>query len=328
MLKLKHTLIGVCAILLALQSLSAMGAKLYRWVDDEGNVQFSDKVPPEHAHRERSRLNERGLEVERVDRAQTKEEVAREKELERLRAEKERLIKEQQAKDQVLLRTFRSEDDILMARDGKLASIDVQIKVGQDAIKRLKLRLADMQKNAASQERQNGFVSKNLQQDIEKTRSQMEENYAAILNKERSKQQITAKHDEDIERFRTLKKLSPREEQNDAQEEQHATLLDNVASCSDVSACDAAWAQAKKYALKHATTKLEMESDTIIMTAAPARDHEYSITVSRIRDKEGTGAEIFLDLQCRETAKGRDLCKGEKTGAIRQGFHDALNGTE
>jgi len=328
MLKLKHTLIGVCAILFALQSLSAMGAKLYRWVDDEGNVQFSDKVPPEHAHRERSRLNERGLEVERVDRAQTKEEVAREKELERLRAEKERLIKEQQARDQVLLRTFRSEDDILMARDGKLASIDVQIKVGQDAIKRLKLRLADMQKSAAAQERQNGFVSKNLQQDIEKTRSQMEENYAAILNKERSKQQITAKHDEDINRFRILKKLSPREEQNNTQEEQHATLLDNVVSCTDASACDSAWAQAKKYALKHATTKLEMESDTIIMTAAPARDHEYSITVSRIREKEGTGAEIFLDLQCRETAKGRDLCKGEKTGAIRQGFHDALNGAE
>jgi len=328
MLKLKHTLIGACAILLTLQSLSAMGAKLYRWVDDEGNVQFSDKVPPEHAHRERSRLNEQGLEVERVDRAQTKEEVAREKELERLRAEKERLIKEQQARDQVLLRTFRSEDDILMARDGKLASIDVQIKVGQDAIKRLKLRLADMQKNAATQERQNGFVAKRLQQDIEKTRSQMEENYAAILNKERSKQQITAKHDEDIERFRILNKLSPREEQSEAQEEQHATLLDNVVSCSDASTCDSAWAQAKKYALKHATTKLEMESDTIIMTAAPARDHEYSITVSRIRDKEGTGAEIFLDLQCRDTAKGRDLCKGEKTGAIRQGFHHALNSTE
>jgi hypothetical protein len=326
--RLKHTLIGVCAILLTLQSLSAIGAKLYRWVDDEGNVQFSDKVPPEHAHRERSRLNERGLEVERVDRAQTKEEVAQEKELERLRAEKERLIKEQQARDQVLLRTFRSEDDILMARDGKLASIDVQIKVGQDAIKRLKQRLADMQKNAATQERQNGFVSKRLQQDIEKTRIQMEDNYAAILNKERSKQQITEKHDEDIGRFRILKKLSPRKEEKDTQEDQHATLLDNVVGCADASTCDAAWAKAKEYALKHATTKLEMESSTIIMTAAPTRDHEYSITVSRIRDQERTGAEIFLDLQCRETAKGRDLCQGEKTGAIRQGFHNALSGTE
>lgn len=320
--KQKHIVAGLCAILLITHSMAAFAIK--KWQDENGEWHFGDTIPPEYVNKEHSILNERGLEVERIERAQTKEEIAREKELERLRAEQQRIIEEQQAKDEVLLRTFRTEDDIIMARDGKLAAVDVQIKVAQDTIKRLKRNLSDMQKKAAAQERQNGFVSKRLQEDIEKNNKQIEENYAAILDKEKNKQRIIEKHDEDIERFRVLNKLSPRKEQESKQEERRLTFLENVVPCTDDATCDSAWAKAKQYALKHATTKLEMESDTVIITGAPSRDDEYSITVSRIRDHKGTGAEIFLDLQCRETTKGRDLCKSEELNSIRQGFRGAL----
>ena len=74
-------------------------------------------------------------------RPKTAEEIAQEKELARLRAEQKRLIEEQRAKDRVLLRTFRSSDDILMTRDGKLTAIDTSIQITRSNIKRLKFKL-------------------------------------------------------------------------------------------------------------------------------------------------------------------------------------------
>jgi hypothetical protein len=315
---------GFCALLLLALPFTA-SAKLYKWVDDQGNVHFSDKVPPEDAHRERSQLNERGIEVDRIDRAKTKEEVAREQEMERLRAEQQRIIEEQQAADLVLLRTFRSEDDIIMSRDGKLAAVDVLIQVEQSTLKRLKQDLAEMQSSAAAQERQQGSVAKRLQQDIERTRQQIEASYSSILSKERDKQRIREKSDGDLERFRTLKKLTAKQE---VQEEaiDSSSLLENLVSCDDDAACVEVWKQAEAYVHKYAVTRLQLASDTVIMTAAPSRDNEYSLTVSRIRAKEGGGSEIFLDLQCRDTAKGFDLCQSEKIQAIRDGFRSAVSG--
>lgn len=316
--------LGLCALLLLAMPLTA-SAKLYKWVDDEGNVQFSDKVPPEHVHRERSQLNKRGIEVERIDRAKTKEEVAREQETERLRAEQQRIIEEQQAADQVLLNTFRSEDDIIMSRDGKLASIDVLIQVEQSTIKRLKQDLAEMQKSAAGQERKQGFVAKRLQKDIEHTRKQLETSYASILTKERDKQRIREKSGRELERFRILKKLAHKEETHEEAIDS-SSLLKNLVTCADEAACDAIWKQAEAYVTKHAVTRLELASSAVIMTAAPSRDHEYSLTVSRIRAKNGAGSEIFLDLQCRDTAKGIKLCESEKIRAIRDGFRSSVTG--
>ncbi|MEJ1397702.1 MAG: DUF4124 domain-containing protein, partial [Candidatus Sedimenticola sp. (ex Thyasira tokunagai)] len=108
---------------------TADAGRLYRWVDDQGKVHYSDHVPTEHSRSARSQLDERGLEVKRTEAAKSAKEIAREKELKKLREEQQRLIERQRAKDQVLLRTFRTEDDILMARNGKLTSIDTMIMI-------------------------------------------------------------------------------------------------------------------------------------------------------------------------------------------------------
>lgn len=313
----RHTI--PLALTLAVLLPVVAAAKTYRWVDEEGKVHYSDRVPPEQVKQARSRLDARGIEVETIERAKTEEELAQEAELKRLKAEERRLIEEQRKKDRVLLRTFRTEDDILMTRDGKLTTIDASIQIIRSNIRRLKLKLAEMQRNAANLEREGRKISPNYLKEIENTRQQLKNYYAAIIRKEQSKESIRQQYAADLERFRELKNLKPEPQSRERELPEHS-LLETVVRCGSGPACDQAWGKAEAYVRKHATTRLQMLADSIIMTAAPLQDSDISITVSRIRNKEQPGARLFMDLQCKESPRGRDFCNTEAVDRIRSGF--------
>ncbi len=327
MRKINITAISVTLILLLTLPITAMGGKMYRWVDAEGRVQYSDRVPPEQQARGHSRLDKSGVELETSGAAKSKEEIqkelAREKALKRLRAEQQRLIDQQKAADRVLLRTFRSEDDIKMARDGKLTAIDVHIQVIRGNIKRLKNRLEDLQKGAADMERQGRTPPKNYLNDMTSLHQQIKDAYASIIVKERNKDAIWINHEDDLQRFRTLKRLQP-EKPGITPSQQTASLLETVVQCPDTKSCDLAWKKASAYVEQHATTRLHLTSNIILLTRTPRQNDEFSLTVSRIANKEGTGAEIFLDLQCKNSRGGKQFCQTEKIKNIRNNFHSAL----
>jgi tRNA-dihydrouridine synthase len=63
------------------------------------------------------------------------------------------------------------------------------------------------------------------------------------------------------------------------------------------------------------------------MFAAPARDDDLSLTVSRIAAKDGAQS-IFLDLQCRKTTYGQEFCASEAVRQIRRDFRSAVQPAE
>ena len=312
------------AIAATLASTPAAAGRLYRWVDDEGRVHYSDRIPSDQVDKERELLNKRGIQVKKIGAAKTREQIEREQELKRLRAAQQRLIEQQRAKDRVLLRTFRSGDDILMTRDGKLSSVDTSIQITRSNIQQLKLRLADMQKSAADLERQGKTISPAFLRDIASTRQQLKENYAAIIRKEQDKEAIRKKYAADLARFNELKNLRPDKGIGQAREKKGHSLLETVVYCDQPQRCDAAWALAEQYVRQHATTRLQMLARNIIMTANPVTDKDISITVARIRNKGQPGARLFMDLQCKRSPRGRDLCESEPVDRIRKGFRTFL----
>lgn len=321
---MKFVWIPLAITLIAFTTVSE-ARKLFRWVDDQGNVHYSDQVPAEHSRSARSELDDRGLEIERTEAAKTEREIAREQELKRLRAEQQRLIEKQQASDRVLLRTFRYEDDILMARNGKLTAIEGNILVIRSNIRRMKDKLANIQKTAAGLERQGRPLSKNLLKDIENTRQQLKESYASIIRKEQGKEQIRQKFASDLERFRSLRNLKT-SEADSLSGPRKAALLDTVVTCNDKMSCDIAWKKVETYVRENATTRLQMLSDSIIMTAAPVQDNDISITASRIPVKEQSGAELFMDLQCKNSPRGKDFCLTDEIRGIQSGFRKFMTG--
>lgn len=314
--------VALTALLLITSTSST--AKLYRWVDADGNVHYSDKIPPSQVELAREQLNERGVHIGTTTRAKTAEEVAREQELERLRAERQRLIEKQNAADRVLLRTFRSEDDLIMARKGKIQSIDVMIKVAQSNIRRHQAKLTDLQRRAASLERTGRLVPKQLVSSIDTTLANINQGYSTIDRKEREKSSIREVYDRDLKRFRELRPPSPSEELATMHTVQK---LDNLVHCADQAACSEAWKRAETYVRRYATTRMQMLGDNIIMTAAPHETKDISITVSRIENRENGTTVLFMDLFCKETTTGKELCASDKVQKIRAAYQREVGGS-
>lgn len=324
----KALIVGLCSLGVAGMGTDAWG--LYRWVDDAGKVHYSDKLPPAQAGKGRAKLNEEGMVVKKVQEAKSREELIAEKEkqkeLERLRQEQQQLIEEQRTQDEVLLKTFQSEADINLARNNKLTTIDVAIQVVRANIKRMKSGLEKQQKAAADLELAGKPVTKETLDAIEQLRTSLKDSYTSIITREQEKEDLRKKFQLDLDRFRRLKNLRA-EVRDDKKDKEGArySLLETVVPCIDQTECSAMWSRAEQYVRAHATTRIQMLSPIIIMTATPVLDKDLSITVSRLKHLDyPQGAMLFMDVQCRESENGEAFCKSADVEKVRMGFRGEM----
>ena len=317
--------LGIIIFLCFNLSLGCHAGKLYKWVDDEGRTHYSDKLPPSETHRARSHLDQQGVTVKKVDAAKTDEELRQEQEQERLRLERQRVLEKQQALDRVLLRTFRTEDDILMTRNGQLQAVDTHIRVTQSNIKRLKSTLDDMEQFAAQRELSGKPVSKKMLKDIDVKRQALQDAYSSIIDREHHKNRIRQSFAMDLKRFRELKKLNDSSNPIEEAEESFSDALQNVFDCQTDKACSKPWRLAKQYLKKHSTTAVKIDGANIVITAEPVKEGDISISMSRIEDPKKGSTVIFMDLQCKKDPTRQMAC--EKTPEVKQikaGFQQAL----
>jgi len=313
------------AILLSiLLALPAAHAGFKKWVDENGVVHYGTSIPPEYVDRGHTELNQRGIAVERVDRAKTAEEIAREQELAELRAAQKKVLQEQQARDRVLLSMYRTEDDLIMERNGKLAQVDSHITLKQKQVERLKQRLAKWQAAAADAERRGGKLSRKQQENLDATQRQIESAYASIVEKQSDRERIEARYQRDLTRLRQLR--STRSSRAPALAETPAAsaspVIDSAFVCSSSTQCDRLWPVAKDYARAQASTPVQVEGKSVLMTSSATAPEDVSITVSRIGRDDGE--RLFIDVQCQDSLRGRDLCASERVQAIRNNFRGHL----
>ena len=193
----------ILVMLCGLAWLSSAQAGLYRWVDAEGNVFYSDRPPPENdsAH---SVLNKRGLEIRQINRAKTAEEVAAETaEAERRRAEH---MVEQRARhrDKVLLKTFTTERDLLLTRDDRLSAIDGAILLSEKRIKTWNQKLDDVELRIDSFGSEDQVPPRlKEERDIILRRIGSSEEY--LLEKMKERERTAEQFEQDLARYRELK---------------------------------------------------------------------------------------------------------------------------
>ena len=292
-----------------------------KWVDENGVVHYGTAIPPQYRDQAHSELNKRGIEIKRFERAKTPEEIERDRALAALRAEQQKLLEEQQARDRILLNLYRNEDDLVMARDGKISQIDGQIRLNYAEIRRMKTRLSEFQSVAAASERSGKTLTQRQQANLESTQRSIEQSYAIILSKEDEKRETFSRYKKDLERFRKLRLGATRSENADRIfESEFPDLVDTAVSCSTPDECQRLWSTAQRYATKHATTAIDLSADRIMVTAPPRELRDLSITVSRLANKDSEGERIFMDVQCSPFTEGREFCRGPEVTAIRNGF--------
>jgi hypothetical protein len=315
-------IIGSVAFTVLLQSAHAGSFK--KWVDENGVTHYGTSIPPQYRDRAHSELNQQGIEVKKHDRAKTQEELEHEKALAALRAEQKKLLEEQQARDRILLNLYRNEDDLVMARDGKIAQLDGQIRLTHKDIQRLKNRLSEFQITAAAAERGGKRLTGKQLANLQSTQRSIEKSYAVILGKEDEKRATMERYNYDLARFRELRKGGARAANADVVTKSDIPdLVDTAVRCQGAE-CDRLWETAKQYARRHTTTPVDLTADRILVTA-PARElKDISVTVSRLDNREGGGERIFMDVQCVALSQGREFCRSSEVEAIRDGFRTAL----
>lgn len=119
---------GVTALCLCLLS-TAGWSQIYRWVDENGQVHFSDAIPPEVSKLERHVLDQHGNLREVLRRQRTVEELeAHRRRMDAMDTERDRRA-QQDEYDRYLWTTFESLDALEKLRDDRLSVRDQQIEL-------------------------------------------------------------------------------------------------------------------------------------------------------------------------------------------------------
>jgi hypothetical protein len=205
----------LCLLMLAFLLTPAEAAKdkdrkVYRWVDDQGVVHFGDSVPAEHATSDREILNKYGVpiateegEVTAEERAAAERAAAEEKQLRELEAAK-------RARDDILLNTYLSVAEIERLRDQRQELLDGQIQLTELYLESLRVKLAKLQKDAKRFRPYNKDpnappLHENLAKELSNTLDSIISYEQSLEEVRDTKEQLIAKFDDDISRFRELK---------------------------------------------------------------------------------------------------------------------------
>ncbi len=93
--------------------------------------------------------------------------------------------------------------------------------------------------------------------------------------------------------------------------------------CEDKAECDKAWRVARLFVKTHSTTPLDIDTDRLVMTTTPRNDLDLSLSVSKLKlDRQRE--QIFLDIRCKSSVIGMELCISPKIKQLRQSFNDYI----
>ncbi len=195
-------------IILTLASLSIPAqARIVCWTNKEGVKECGDKLPPEFAESGHKELDKRGFVVDETAREKTDEELVEEKRLAEIQADQDRINEEAIKRDRILLDTFSNVDDIEMARDGKIAAIELSISHTETRNKKLQATLDKLVEQAANEERAGKPASEELVKDIDSLRKQINTNNEFIDGKHKETENVKLDYAKDVDRFKELKSI-------------------------------------------------------------------------------------------------------------------------
>lgn len=207
---------------------SVFANTLYKWEDENGQIRYSDRLPPKQTSQRFQTLTPSGRVL------QTKEKSKTPEELRQARAEKKRLEKaalkkaelearinaEKQHNDDVLMLTFSNEDEILEAKEERIDVIDSVINLLKKDITIEEKKLHELNTRATKGYRHQGKeVPGGLAQNIEYSMAKILSKNDLMSIKKAERDKIIQQYEDDLVRYRELSALKKAEEESNKNEE-------------------------------------------------------------------------------------------------------------
>lgn len=191
----------------------ATAAQLYRWVDENGEVHYGDRVPPEEVKLDREVLNKYGITVEVLSHELTQEERVALQRQQAIEAAEQKRLRDANQRDRVLLNTYLSIEEIEALRNRRKELLDGQIRVTEVYLANLGTKLTKLQKDASRYQPYNPDpnappINDRLAKELSNTLNSILVYEQTLVDTREKKTQLVAKFANDIDRYRHLKSLN------------------------------------------------------------------------------------------------------------------------
>jgi len=201
---MRFTLFALSVVLLACAFPAQ--AKMYKWVDENGQIHFGDRIPTKYMVKEHDELNEHGVKTRHREAAKTPEQRAEER---RLQREQEKIAlaeKKKKQRDRVLLDTYTTERDLIVARDSRMDAVNSQIRLAETIISDSNKKIESMEQQVTQIKASNREVPVDLYNRIDNEKQQVAVQTEVMENHKKRRVEISEQFNGYIERFRVLKK--------------------------------------------------------------------------------------------------------------------------
>jgi hypothetical protein len=166
--RVERLLAGLAATLVVI----AADATLYKWVDEKGRVQYSDK-PPADKSKGGVEMSNRGIVMKKLEAGMSPEQKkAKEDEAARKKAEDQQSA-DQRRLDNALLQSFTNEHEIDMKRDREVLTLDSIIVNLRNQDRTVTERLADDRRRADSYGKRNKPLPDSVKEDLASSKSEV-----------------------------------------------------------------------------------------------------------------------------------------------------------
>lgn len=181
------------------------GKTIKKCQDATGRWHYGDTASAACATSKITVMSDEGV-TKRVIAAPPTEQELREREANQEAQEAAKKKADDQAKkDALLLSSYGVEDDITYIRDRKIAQIEATIKASEQTLAPLRAALTRMEAQVAD-DGKSGKPDETAVKNIEMTKAQIARHEAAIADKRKEQAAIRMEYDQDLARYRELKK--------------------------------------------------------------------------------------------------------------------------
>ena len=183
-------------------------AKLYKWVDEKGVTHYGETIPPEYADKDNVQFSDKGTVIKKTEKISPGERRANAELAAKKRAE-DKAAFEQRRKDNMLLNTFSSENEIDLARDRNLQQVDAVINSIQLLHKSAVKSLESYHQEVDERTKAGKKIPQSLQADITETESQVKKLQHDLTKALAKSAAVRASYEADKVRYRELTGSNP-----------------------------------------------------------------------------------------------------------------------
>jgi hypothetical protein len=186
--------------------------RVYTWVDKQGVTHFGDSVPAEYAEQDKTVLNAHGVPIATIEGRRTPEQIeaaARQRAAEE-KAKQDAVLARQ--RDQNLLATYLSVEEIEALRDRRVEILEAQARVTIQYLEQLRTRLGGLEQQALAfrpytADEHAQPLPEHLAEDLVRTVNEVRSQERNLATKRAETQKLREQFGRDIARFGELKKI-------------------------------------------------------------------------------------------------------------------------